>query len=878
MKKGNWLALSGVMAAVFAFQSGAAQAQGAPEPAAPAAGSAESDVIIITAEKRSENLETVPLAVSAFSAKDREKLGIKTVQDLTNVTPGVAYSVGLDRFYVRGIGRTSNGGGTDGGTAIYHDDVFTESSYTAAIPNIFYPTIQVLRGPQVTLYGRNAIGGALLINEKRPDHLQTEEFRAAYGAFEKWEVGTRISGPMPGTDKIRYSLAADYWDQGDGWLKNVNGGKNEGNTGTFGFYGVQFDADITPNLNAWLNIENITFDYSNRNTGISSAPWVDAFAQTAISYYPNAQWAARSGQALNVVTMGPAETENAGFATGDRYSFVGDTFTRQTLRNNYSVTGHVSWDIGDTNLKYIGGANNYYYNLYLDNDGTNVSSFTVPVTTNPTCTLPAPAIQCATISGQTVGGYIEDRKWWTHELDWSSTGDGPVQWLGGLFYYNEDEANPQYADNPGAGLQSAALRAPLSAPANPSGHQYWYNQIVHSTSAAVFGQVDWDITDQLSATLGLRYTHDEKKMREELRVLCYGAGTWLTFCPSLQTLGTLTPATDITVVQLFSSGVLSNLYPGVLTVAHPDPTGNGNYIRDLGDSWNDTTGSFSLNWKPNESTLLYGRYDRGYKAGAFTNALNIVAFPEADKENVDAYEIGAKFRPLERVQTNVAMFFYDWKNRQTPITIPAGTGINTGSTPASFYINLPKSVSKGLELETTWTPITDAHVRFSYAYLDARIDDHGTYVDSSVPGSAPQDLNDAELPNSPMNRYSFGGDYTFRPNIGPINVAASYAWREHSYADIFNTAWRYTPSYGNLNLTGSWTDSSGRFSIFAFVNNATNEKSYQYVTQAGQFVPGTGTAAVGAAYQTTSVTSTFQASTYNANPLRTWGVELRAKF
>src|SRR5262249_14599280 len=158
----------------------------------------------------------------------------------------------LDRFYVRGIGRTSNGPATDGGTAIYQDGAFTESSYTAAIPNIFYPTIQVLRGPQVTLFGRNAIGGALLIDEKRPDRTQTEEVRAAYGSLERWEAGTRISGPMPGTDKIRYSLGANYWDQGDGYLKNVNGGDNEGGNGTYGFVGGQLDMDVTDNLNVWM--------------------------------------------------------------------------------------------------------------------------------------------------------------------------------------------------------------------------------------------------------------------------------------------------------------------------------------------------------------------------------------------------------------------------------------------------------------------------------------------------------------------------------------------------------------------------------------------------------------------------------------------------
>ena len=420
--------------------------------------------------------------------------------------------------------------------------------------------------------------------------------------------------------------------------------------------------------------------------------------------------------------------------------------------------------------------------------------------------------------------------------------------------------------------------------------------------AAAFGQIDWNATDTLKATLGLRYTHDEKTLREELRLLCYGGGpAWdfssigfTQFCGpgagrSLYTDGQNLNAYDVSGIATAATGVTSNVYPGVLAPAALDMS-TGFYIRNSADSWNAVSGSLSLNWQPNENTLLYGRYDRGYKAGAFTNALTIVAFPEADKETVDAYEVGAKLRPLERLTTNLSVFFYDWSNRQTPVTFPAATAPYNCTSNCSIFINIPKSQSKGAELETMWTPFTDAHVRFNYSYLQATVDKGGPFVDASLPGSAPVSVIGADLPNSPRNKYSVGGDYTFRPDIGPINVSAIYSWRDKQWSEIFNTKWRETPAYGTLNLNASWTDQSGRFTIFAFGNNITNEETYQYIANQGTTfrnpaqngIPGFASQLPGgpqiSTYVPAGAGSSFQSSTYNANPLRTLGIELRAKF
>jgi iron complex outermembrane receptor protein len=879
MKKGNWLALSGVMAAFFAFQSGAHAQEAAPTPAQPAktsAGTAESDVIVITAEKRAADLQTVPLAVSAFSGRDREKLGIVSVQDLTNYVPGVAYQTGLDRFYVRGVGRSSNNPGSDGGTAIYVDGVFTESSYAAATPNILMDSTQVLRGPQTTLWGRNAIGGALLINSKRPSHVQSFEGRALYGSFGKWEGGVRVTGPLPGTDKIRYAVTGDYWHQDDGYFNNVAGGKDEGANGHLGLIDGQLEADITSNLNAWLRVRNTQYNYSNR-VSVSNTPYQTLIVPSgSLSPSPTwalAQWVSTGNTALNIITDGPLITQNPTFssmasATGTPTddglrSFVSDIWGHQKLRQNIDVASQVSWDFAGTNLKYIGGAQHYYYELTSDFDGTNVLQYTIPVTTNatsilnnPTCAAAAPAIPCATLDASSVSHYVEDRGWWTHELDWSSTGDGPLQWLVGLFYYHEQENNPVFF--PTSGLLNSKVVAPAGGPANPSGNIYYTNGGIESTSAAIFGQLDWNVMDTLKLTLGLRDTRDHKVGTEAIREIYFG-GSGAT---GAQSLGIYTPAIDIT----------PTYYPGLVGA-------DGFARRTVSDSWSRVTGSLGAQWTPAEDTMFYARYDRGYKAGAF-NLGTITRDYEVGAEGVDAYEVGAKARPLQGLTTNLAIFYYDWSGRQTPVSIPAGT-VGTicefRATNCSLFVNLKKSTSKGLELETNWTPFTDAHIRASYSYLDARVDEACCFTDSSseIPTVA-QDVAGAELPNSPENRYVIGADYTFRPALGSIFVGANYSWREHSYTEFFNTDFRRTPSYGVLNLTAVWNDPSGRFSIEGHVNNALDETGYE-----GVFASTKMSGSVEAGYTYTPELAPGEHhtySTYGITSPRLWSVELRAKF
>ena len=130
----------------------------------PASGGATAGAVaevIVTAQRRAENLERVPVAVTAFTSKERDLIGVDTIQDISNFTPGLEYSTVLDRAYIRGVGRQTNNLSEDPGVATYSDGVYNSSVVAASADSLFVDRVEVLRGPQGTLYGRNTIGAAI---------------------------------------------------------------------------------------------------------------------------------------------------------------------------------------------------------------------------------------------------------------------------------------------------------------------------------------------------------------------------------------------------------------------------------------------------------------------------------------------------------------------------------------------------------------------------------------------------------------------------------------------------------------------------------------------------------------------------------------------
>src|SRR5919106_1435422 len=200
MSMRNRTALRAAIASILAVAAGAAVAQ---ESKAPETMVLEE--IVVTAEKRQANLQEVPVAISAFTSETRDLLGISNIQDLTDFTPGLSYASTLDRMSLRGVGRLTNNYGSDPGIATYSDGFYTASNVEAGKRPIHTERIEVLRGPQGTLYGRNSIGGALNVISKRPTDTWQGEVRAVAGNYD-----TQIfDGALDGWFKYGHT----EWDQ-----------------------------------------------------------------------------------------------------------------------------------------------------------------------------------------------------------------------------------------------------------------------------------------------------------------------------------------------------------------------------------------------------------------------------------------------------------------------------------------------------------------------------------------------------------------------------------------------------------------------------------------------------------------------------------------
>ena len=182
--------------------------------------------VVVTAERRQTNLQKVPVAVSVFTAKERDAIGINSVQDVTNFAPGFTYDQGNTHAYIRGVGRQSINLTSENRVAVYEDGLYVYSPYQLDKSSLFLSQEQIERGPQ-NVGGRNADGGSIDMISVRPTVDPYAEVRANIGNFETYNLEAAASGEiLPG---VQARIAGYDHQQDDGYYKNLAGGPSEGN-------------------------------------------------------------------------------------------------------------------------------------------------------------------------------------------------------------------------------------------------------------------------------------------------------------------------------------------------------------------------------------------------------------------------------------------------------------------------------------------------------------------------------------------------------------------------------------------------------------------------------------------------------------------------
>lgn len=420
-------------------------------PAASAEAPAIGD-IVVTAQKRSESVQRVPIAITALNAAALAERGIVRPQDLQQNVPGLVFSdsaTGVGLVTLRGVGGDATRGSTPGrnpAVPVHVDGVYLQSPAIMLEDFLDVDRVEVLRGPQGTLYGRNAIGGSINVITKRPTKDLEGEVGAEYGNYDKKRVYGVLSGPL--IDRLRGRVAFAYQDH-DGYVKNVDDPHDKLLASRYYNVRATLDYDLTDNL-----LASVTGYYYDK-TGASyafrpeSVPPVNPFLPSLYNSVP----AGYTPASVNDVRKVQQDTRGGGFD------------------KTKGVTGNLQWNLGSISLRSITGYFDMNTGVTYDADG-----FDLPSTRG-------------------VGKFDSKYKTFSQELQVASDSTARLRWLLGGYYYHESS--------------SYALLYDATTASVPFLIDYYTNPgEVRSRSLAAFGQLDFKATEKLTLTAGLRYTHD----------------------------------------------------------------------------------------------------------------------------------------------------------------------------------------------------------------------------------------------------------------------------------------------------------------------------------------------------------------------------------
>ncbi len=815
--------------------------------------------VIVTAEKRSVSIQEVPVAVTAYTSETRTLLGVNTVEDLARFTPSVAYR-NDDRLAIRGVGRLTNAVGTDPAVALYSDGVFSTSMADTSTPPLFIERTEILRGPQGTLYGRNSVGGAINVISKRPTDKFEGEVRLQGGNYSFYHADGLVRGPI--TDNLRYLVGAYSEKRDEGFIKN-RGPAEDGATSDRWMLEAQLEADLGES--AVARVRYTKFEWSDTygvgNTLLANISPYD----TTLPY---------NGGLYYNTTFGFTGTNPA---IADPYTANTNRTVVGTLEDHQRINLDFTWDLGGATLKYFGGYQEYLYHTGSDADETPrtapidilvpagvpgvASTMTVdfdgagPVTP---FTFNRPAYTARNVTTDREGFYEESQRWWSNEINLSSSGEGALQWIVGLFQYNTTWDNPQYT----IAHNDPAILAPTGAEPNPLRRNGSINGHLEGESYAAFGQIDWAFADEWTFTLGARYTEDKKEGFDEAWFIGRMPATAIGAAEAsfeaalrgvLPSVGIPSNIDDATLRAALTNPALAPLVQGVaaavlnatqaiaLDVTQgatgcvgciQSPT-DGGLRRNLEGNWDGVSGTVGLQWQPGADTNLYLRYARGYKAGGFIASASMAPGVYADPEYLNSYELGWKQTFGGRFQLNTAAFFYDYKDFQAPLSVqlPGGTFF------ATQFVNLDAEV-KGIEVETQWSPTDAVRLFVNASYVDSEITRGCCFQDTSDPGGvAPgaqvvnplngaQTLEGNSLPNSPEVKYTLGANYTWSWTPGALTLGGTYSFSDDLQSNVFSNPNATAPSNEIADFRLLWNDAQNRYTIIGFVKNAFDEEGF----------------------------------------------------
>jgi len=705
--------------------------------------------VFVTANYREENLQDVAVAVSAISGDELNEAQIFGPTEIAFRVPGMAYAEfapGQAILSMRGVSSADDGPSMDNSVVMFLDGVYIGSIASINQEMFDVERIEVLRGPQGTLFGRNAVGGAINVTTMRPS--QEANIRAEVSAGTKGNLRYQglVSGPI--TDSLSGKLVFNHREH-DGYVDNFVMGVD------------QQDEDVT-SYRAQLRWETDSMDWllsadymEDEREDMGRFPVFGNGGPTVDS------WKAWGGDFRKVAA--PAGTKEQGGGS-DREA------------SGFSLQGDI--DFGSGTLTSITGFRNAKTDWGMASIGVGI-----PV--------------------EIIDDITQDIDTFTQEFRWTSNLDGRFNYVAGIYYLDEDsERTEQYR-----------LLLPQTVGGGvfvDPGTQTWGgaidigNEVSRqentTTSYAAYFQGDYEITDALTATFGVRYTSDEKDTTTT-GVNCGSAEGQANFSQYCAGVG----------------GSLS-IIPQTFTV-------------NAKESWSDVSPKFTLTYNINDDVMVYGTASWGFKSGGFGGGAGTPeqASRPIDPEDVINYEIGLKGDFLDRtLRVNAAAFYMDYTDLQIVRFGPTVDNPNFGQ---FITENVGEAEIAGVEAEITWAPTENFRLFGSYAYLDTAVSDFTINgIDpTAIPG------NSDSLRQAPENKYSLGGVVDFPlPGGSVVSLRADYYHTDEQINDYINQNTKID-EFDLIDMRLSWTSANESWQLALWGKNITDE---QWVSHSYTIGPG----------------------------------------
>ncbi|MCG9697731.1 TonB-dependent receptor [Shewanella sp. Isolate11] len=694
--------------------------------------------IEVTARKTAESLQNVPVAVTSISSDELNDSGISVMTEVQQFSPNTTLQTSRGTnstltAFIRGVGQEDPLWGYEPGVGIYIDDVYVARPQGAVLDILDVQRIEVLRGPQGTLYGKNTIGGAIKYVTKKMTGDAELSLKGTVGSYAQKDL--KIAGQYPIIDdKLYFGFAVASLNR-DGFGEFITSALPDQDTENYNkdVLAGRVSLEYTPTDSLFMRLTyDKTKDESNAKGGYRILPSLLTNAPVPDSKYDSY---------TSMPTWNKVETEGWGLTL------------EYDLNENWV-------------LKSVTASRESYSPTNIDFDNTSLRIFDVPA--------------------------IYDDSQFSQELQANYVGDD-LTLVTGLYYFTGDSCGKFDA------ILEEAFKAFGGLTREVSGCN-------NSESYAAYAQGSYDITEQLSLTLGARYTRETKEATVNNGVI----------------FDSIYPETGWYPGYVRDEALIDASIPTVL---------------DDEETWSRFTPRLGLEYQINDDMMLFTSYSQGFKSGTF-NPRATTAEPAVDPEVVDSYELGIKTEWNDNLRINATAFYLNHKDRQFVAVLPGATAADLNQRLG----NIGTSTGTGLELDVEYAATESLNLFASLGLIDTSFEE----VISYDANGNKQDISDTyTITNTPDTTANVGFNYTLDTDIGTFVANGNYYYRgDYDLAVVDNLLSQ--DAYGLLNLGLNWYSNDGHWNAGVHWKNVTDEEylvgNYAFVTPDtnGGYIPGLG--------------------------------------